>query len=79
MHASMKLPIKRQLRKEASMGMQLDLFERQERVWTERVWNSLLPETREEIVNLLARMATTKVRASGPRRKGKRKGVRHDA
>lgn len=61
------------------MGMQLDLFGKQERVWTERVWNSLLPETREEIVALLAQMATAKVRASRPPRKGKRKEARHDA
>ena len=79
MHASLKLPMKRQHRKEARMGMQLDLFKKKERVWTERLWNSLLPEAREEIVALLARMATAKVRASKPHRKGKRKGVRHDA
>lgn len=61
------------------MGMQLDLFDKQERVWTERVWNSLLPETREEIVALLARMATARVRAARPQMKGTPKGGRHDA
>jgi len=61
------------------MGRQLELFEKQERCWTETVWNSLRPETCEEIVALLAQMATARLRASREPTKGKRKGVGHDA
>lgn len=61
------------------MGMQLDLFREQERMWTERVWNSLPAEARQETVALLVGMATAKLRASRPQRNVERKGVRHDA
>jgi hypothetical protein len=61
------------------MGRQLELFEQREDRWTHRVWNGLSPETREEIVALLARMASARLRALREPTKDRRKGVRHDA
>jgi hypothetical protein len=75
----LKLPRQRPLRKEETMNRQLELFEKQQRRWTETVWNSVLEETREEIVGLLGQMAKTKVRASRQPTRGKEKGVSDDA
>lgn len=46
------------------MGRQRELFEAQERRWTETLWKSLQEETREEVVALLGQMGKAKLLAA---------------
>ena len=49
------------------MGEQLELFETAERQWIKRLWESMSPEARKEVVDLLAEIGKTalKVRKAG--------------
>jgi hypothetical protein len=77
---SLKLLRSRQLRKEETMGRQRELFEAQERRWTETLWKSLQEETREEVVALLGQMGKAKLLAARQASIRKKKGgVTHDA
>ena len=46
------------------MGRQQELFETQERRWTETLWKSLQKETREKVVALLGQMGKAKLLAA---------------
>ena len=41
------------------MGEQLELFETAERQWIKRLWESMPPGVREEVVDLLAEIGKT--------------------
>ncbi len=45
------------------MGEQLELFETAERQWIKRLWESMPPEVREEVIDLLAEIGKTALKA----------------
>lgn len=45
------------------MGEQLELFETAERQWVKRLWESMLPAVREEVIDLLVKMGKTALKA----------------
>jgi len=48
------------------MGEQYQLFETEERRWTQRVWQGLDPATRNQLIGTLAAMALASLRRTPP-------------
>jgi TorA maturation chaperone TorD len=52
--------------KEVGMGEQGRLFERHPLPWVVRLWSTIAPDARREVVTLLAEMARRSLSARGP-------------
>jgi hypothetical protein len=66
------------LKKEPNMGEQLELFETQHSQWVRRRWQLIPPETRSEIIEVLAQMGKAALQARRAVGSRKSKGAKNE-
>jgi len=61
------------------MSEQMELFETAKNVWVQNVWKSVGPESRSEVISVLAQMGKALLEAERARKERPRKGETYES